>query len=234
MKHTLFLILVIGFLNCLSSQKKSPQTNIECDNTKLVNYVYPISNFVKEKKLIYSLKSNRDAMIELFEKSYVLNTDTDSLLIRFTKNSQEKTTDSIIFSLKNGIPKILKSFTKVDSHPYLIPTNETITGNQFCEFSTFGDISEYKISTENGEVFRKFDGHTTHKEYVKKEFNGVKYNCAIFESKKTLIVKFRGITQELKGTWVGCACENIGELYSTTKTEDGYVIESKLEKIIEK
>jgi hypothetical protein len=49
-----------------------------------------------------------------------------------------------------------------------------------------------------------------------------------------LTVEFNGRTEKLKGTWTGCSCENIGELYSTTKTEDGLVIEHKLEEIIEK
>ncbi len=43
-----------------------------------------------------------------------------------------------------------------------------------------------------------------------------------------------GELKNLKVTWTGCICENIGELYSTTKTEDGLVIEHKLEEIIEK
>ncbi|MEW7292843.1 hypothetical protein [Aquimarina sp. 2304DJ70-9] len=233
MKQTLYFI-IIGFLSCQTSQKKVEPTNDNCDNTKLVNYVYPIENFVKEKTFVYSLTSNRESGIEYSRKSYRLQTEKDSLITSVTKDSQEKTIDSTVFSFKNGIPKILKSYTRVDSYPNLIPTKENIVGNRYCEFTTFGDSSEYKIPTDDGDIYRKFKGHTTHKEYVKREFNGIEYNCAIFESKKTLTVEFNNRTQKLGGTWTGCACENIGELYSTTKTEDGLIIEHKLEEIIEK
>lgn len=234
MKQTIYFIFIIGFLGCQNSQKKVELTSKNCDNTKLVNYVYPINNFIGEKTLVYSLKSNRESTTEFFKKSYSLKVDKDTLLFIITKNSQGKIADSTILSLNDGIPKVIESFTSLNSHPDLIPTKDSIVGNRFCEFGTFGNSYEYTIPTDNGEVHRKFKGYDTHKEYVKKVFNGVEYNCAILESEKILTVKFNGRKEMLKGTWTGCSCENIGELYSTTETEDGLVIEHKLEQIIEK
>ncbi|APY06866.1 hypothetical protein BWZ20_00500 [Winogradskyella sp. J14-2] len=207
---------------------------MDCDNTKLVDYVYPIDNFIYERTLIYSLKSNRESTKEIIRKTYNLRAEKDTILTSISKNAQNITNDSTIFALKNGIPKIVKSFTKVEAHPNLIETKETISENRFCEFATFEDSSEYDVPTENGNMNWKFNGFTTHKKYVTKLFNGKEYNCAIFESEKTLTIELNGNKQQLKGTWKGCGCEGIGELYSTTKTEDGLVIEHRLEEIIEK
>lgn len=198
-----------------------------------MNYVNPISNFTNKKTLLYSLKSNRESQSELFKKRYSLKIDKDSLLFSFTENSQGIVTDSTIYALTNGIPKVLQSFTRVDSYPDLILTKDSIVGNRYCEFGTFGNSFEYEIPFNGKMVSRKFQGHTTHKEYVKKMFNGIEYDCAIVESEKTLTVEYNGRTEKLNGTWTGCTCENLGELYSTTKTDDGMVIEHKLEEIIE-
>ncbi len=229
-----YLVIIILILSCQNSQKNIKTTDDNCNNYKLVNYVYPIDNFIKEKTFVYSLKSNRESTKELFRKSYKSKIDKDSLLFSVSKNSKGITTDSTIFIVNKGIPKILKTYTRVDFYPNLLPAKETIIGNRYCEFTTFGDSFEYKVPTENGEVMTVFKGQTTHKEYAKKEFNGVEYNCAIFESKKTMTITFNGKNEKLKGTWKGCACENLGELYSSTTTEDGLVIEQKLEEIIEK
>ncbi len=233
MKHTILLLIIFGLLNCQNSQKQFKTTTMDCDNTKLVDYVYPIDNFFNERTLVYSLKSNRGRTKEIIKKTYNLKVEKDTLLTSISKNAKNITNDSTIFALKNGIPKIIKSFTKVEAHPDLIVTKETISENRFCEFATFADSSEYDVPTENGKMNWKFDGFTTHKKYVKKIFNGKEYNCAIFESEKTLTVELNGNKQQLKGTWKGCGCEGIGELYSTTRTEDGLVIEHQLEEIIE-
>jgi hypothetical protein len=234
MKRLYYLLTIIILLSCQNTQKKTDLKNNKCDNKKLVNYVYPMNNFIKEKTFLYSLKSNKESETEFFEKKYKLKIDKDSLLFSITKNSEGITTDSTVFTVKKGIPKIIKSYTKVDFHPNLLLAKKTIIGNRYCEFTTFEDSFEYKIPTENGEVVREFKGQTKHVEYVKKEFNGIEYNCAVFESKKTLTASFNGKTEKLKGIWKGCSCENLGELYSTTTTENGFIIEQKLEKIIEK
>ncbi len=153
MKQTLYLILIIGFLSCQHYQRKVEQTNDNCDNTKLVNYVFPINNFVKEKTHVYSLKSNRESKTVFFKKSYQLEISKDSLLYSISRDSQEKVIDSTILSLNNGIPKILESYTRVDSYPDLIRAKNTYNGNRFCEFVTFGNSFEYEIPTENGSVF---------------------------------------------------------------------------------
>jgi hypothetical protein len=233
MKHTILLLIIFGLLNCQNSRKQFKTTTIDCDNTKLVDYVYPIDKFINEKTFVYSLKSNREETKEIIRKTYNLRVEKDTLLTSISKNAQNITNDSTIFALKNGIPKIIKSFTKVEAHPDLIETKETISENRFCEFATFEDSSEYDVPTENGNMNWRFNGFTTHKKYVTKVFNGKEYNCAIFESEKTLTVELNGNKQQLKGTWKGCGCEGIGELYSTTKTEDGLVIEHQLEEIIE-
>ncbi len=233
MKQTLYFILLIGFLSCQKSQKKLELTSSNCNNTKLVNYIHPISNFNKGRTFIYSLKSNRNSKIEFFKETYSMEVDKDSLLFSMVKNAQGKVTDSTILTITNGIPKVRESFTRVDIYPELLPTKDSIVGNSYCEFGTFWDSYEYKIPVDNKIVSRKFQGRTTHKEYVKRVFNGVEYQCAIIESEKTLTTEFNGQTEKLSGTWTGCSCENLGELYSTTKTEDGMVIEYTLEKIIE-
>ncbi|TWO31537.1 hypothetical protein E1J38_013525 [Seonamhaeicola sediminis] len=233
MKQTLYFIILTGLLSCQNSEKKVELKSKDCNNTKLVSYIYPISNFTNEKTFVYSLKSNSESKTELFKKRYSLKVDKDSLLFSVTENSQGIVTDSTIFTLTNGIPKVLESFTRVDVYPELLPTKDSIVGNRFCEFGTFGNSFEYEIPFNGKMVSRKFQGHTTHKEYVKKVFNGIEYNCAIMESRKTLTAEFNGQTEKLNGTWTGCTCEGLGELYSTTKTENGMVIEHKLEEIIE-
>ncbi len=233
MKQTLYFIILIGLLSCQNSEKKVDSQSKDCNNTTLVSYIYRISNFTDGRTYLYSLKSNREPEIQWFKKRYSLKVDKDSLLFRVTENAQGIVTDSTILSLTNGIPKIKESFIRVDAYPEMIPTKDSIVGNRYCEFGTFENSLEYEIPFNGKMVSRKFQGHTTHKEYVKKVFNGREYNCAIMESQKILTVQFNGRTEKLAGTWTGCTCESLGELYSTTKTEDGMVIEHKLEEVIE-
>ena len=229
----LFFLIAIVLSSCQNSKKKAEVITENCDNQKLLNYIYPINNFIKERTLIYSLKSNKEPTTEFYKNTFKLKIEKDSLLFSVSKNSNGITNDSTIYTINNGIPKILKTFTRADIYPGLIPATVTTTGNKYCEFGTFGNSFKYVIPTENGDVTREFKGYATHVKYVKEVFKGVEYNCAIIESKKTLSASFNGKTEKLKGTWKGCACENIGELYSTTTTENGLVIETKLVDIIE-
>ena len=228
MKHILYIILAVVLLSCKNSGNKIDSINQDCNNLKLVNYIDPISNFTNGKTFLYSLKSNSEDEPKLFKKRRWLEISKDSLLFSVTESSQGAVIDSTIFTVNNGVPKVKESYTKVDEYPDFLITKDSVVGNRYCEFGTFWNSYEYQIPLNGKMISRKFQGHTTHKKYVKKTFNGIEYDCAIIESKKTLIVEYDGRTEKLNGTWTGCGCENLGELYSTTKTDNGIVINHKL------
>lgn len=233
MNRIYLYIMAILLFSCSNTQKQRELEVKDCDNRKLVNYIFPIDNFVKEKTLVYSLKSNRDSLPEIFKKHFKLKVDKDSLLIVVLKNAQEKTVDSSIFIINDGIPKTYKIFSKVDFYPNLLLTKKTIIGNRFCEFTTYKDIYEYTIPSPKGEVINNFTGYVTHKKYVTKKFKGIEYNCAILESDKELTVKFNGGIEKIKGISIGCSCKNLGELYSIVTLENDHIVEQKLIDIIE-
>ncbi|MCH9661256.1 MAG: hypothetical protein K0U54_10140 [Bacteroidetes bacterium] len=227
-----FAITVL--VSCENAKKQNVIIDPNCDKTKLVNYIHPIDNYLKEKSLVYSLQSNADSNVEYFKKEFKLKIDKDSLLFNISKDSLGVITDSTIFSVTNGIPLLQKSYTRVpDLFPFMIPVKIVTVGNKFCEYTTYSDSNSYKIPMENGEMTRNFKGYTTHKKYVKEVFNGIQYNCAIIESSKTLTVSFKGREDMVEGTWTGCVCENLGELYSKTVLENGRVINQQLEQVIE-
>jgi hypothetical protein len=227
------LLLVALFVSCKNSQKQSELTVKDCDNTKLVSYFLPISNFSKERILVYSLSSNRDSLVEINKKHHKLHADKDSLMTLVSKNMDGRIVDSIMYKMYDGIPKLHQMFSEVEFYPKLIQTKKTITGNRFCEFSTFKDILEYTILPSGEEVHYIFEGYVTHTKYVTKEFKGKEYNCAIYESEKELTVTSKANIEKMKGTAVSCGCENLGEIYSKVTLENGQIVEQKLIDIIE-
>ena len=234
MRHITYIIITLLFCSCENSIKNNVLVDNNCDNNKLVDYVYPINNFIEEKTLVYSLRNNKDSNIEYSRQEFKSKIDKDSLLSKVSINSIGTVTDSTIYIIRNGIPEIQESYTRViDLNPNILQTKSVITGNKFCEFTTYNEVYSYKIPTEKGVMTREFKGNTTHKMYVKKTFNGVEYDCAIYESDKTMTVSFNGRKDEIKGNWKGCACKNLGELYSQTTLENGLVLNNQLEEIIE-
>ncbi len=232
MKYFFCLFAILSLVYCKNPKEETVLVDTNCDNTKLVDYVYPVNNFLEGKTFVYSLKSNQEATIDTIRKEFKVY--KDSLLVKISKDTLGVITDSTVFKVTNGIPETLDSYTKAPSlNPDLLPTKTVITGNRYCEFSTYKSTYSYTIPTINGDMSREFKGHTTHKGYVKKQFNNVEYECALFESEKTVTVSIKGMSEKLKGTWKGCGCKGLGELYSTTTLENGLVLEQQLEEIIE-
>lgn len=231
MKSFFYLISLMIMLSC-DNIKKNTSKNTNCDQPKLVNFVHPIQNYKNENTLIYSLKTNENSNIVYTKHSYRLG--EDSLLYHTIRDGLGIMTDSVIFSLKEGIPELLESYTKeFDVSPDFIRTKNEGNGGIYCEFNTFESIYSYIIPTEKGDIYREYQGITSHLKYTKETFKGIEYNCAIFEANKSMKVIYEGITEQVNGKSIGCSCENLGELYSIVTLENGLVITQQLIEVVE-
>ena len=228
MKKHLRIFLLMVLIGCQSARQEEEITSVNCDDYSLINYLYPIDHFINGRTLVYSFNSNNELGSGIRKELYELKIGDDSVLYKVILDSKGIVEDSTVYSLIKGVPTIIETFTRPSTSNELVEAKDSIFGNPYCELSTYWNSLEYKYRFEGSILSRKFQGYVTHMRYVKEVFNGQEYNCAIIESKKTLYSEFKGETAEIDGIWTACICENLGELYSTLKTDNGLIINNEL------